>query len=445
MEPISTEKFYGSKVREERKPKSNVCWVTHRTMPSHILGPTQYWQEFYKQADALAAATERSTKTDTLCTFVYQRASDGSRRFVVAHPEVYWWHYKARAQEERCSYEVIPEGSPCWLYLDLEYRMELNRHCDGSRMTSTLIDIIRAYLLNRYHLLCDRSNFLILDSTSSEKFSRHVIFTMKDVSFKDNSHVGRFVKTICSDIMLHLKSDVQTQGILSHFDKADIDEMLVETDRGKRLFIDHGVYTKNRHFRLYLSTKWGKQSYLTVSTDCTHMPVNKCREKDLGIFLDSLISYFPDKHHLILLEFFNQSDVKTRLYTRATPTQSTHEDEKQKRASPYPELDRYVRGIVDPGKIRVARYSDKTKTLRYEIYGNRYCENIGRCHKSNNVYWIVDLNQKAMYQKCHDADCSGFASAPKSLPEEIVFMLDTEGDTLISRAEIDEEVAHKHI
>jgi len=106
MNPIGTKAFYGSKADED-KPRSKVCWVkTHRTMPSRILGPTQYWQEFYKQADALATATERSTKTDTLCTFVYQQASDGSRRFVVAHPEVYWWYYKARAQEERCSYEV---------------------------------------------------------------------------------------------------------------------------------------------------------------------------------------------------------------------------------------------------------------------------------------------------------------------------------------------------
>lgn len=75
-------------------------------MPSHILGPTQYWEEFYKQADALAAAAENSTKTDTLCTFVYQRSSDGSRKFVVAHPEVYWWYYKVKPSEEKCSYEA---------------------------------------------------------------------------------------------------------------------------------------------------------------------------------------------------------------------------------------------------------------------------------------------------------------------------------------------------
>lgn len=107
MEPICTSRFYGNKVQKQSPSRSKICWVkTYRVMPSHILGPTQYWQEFHKQADALAVAAERSTKTDALCTFVYQRPSDGNRKFVVAHPEVYWWYYKIKPQEERCSYEV---------------------------------------------------------------------------------------------------------------------------------------------------------------------------------------------------------------------------------------------------------------------------------------------------------------------------------------------------
>ncbi|EFN88011.1 DNA-directed primase/polymerase protein [Harpegnathos saltator] len=438
MDTISTEKFYGGKVCK-RKSKSNVHWVKiHRVMPSHIMGPTQFWKEFPKQADALAAAAKRSTKTDTLCTFVYQRPSDGNRKFVVAHPEVYWWYYKAKPQERRCSYEVIPKGSPCWLYLDLEYPIKLNPLCNGSRMTKTLIDIIRTYLLNHYHLLCDRNNILILDSTSSEKFSRHVIFTMKDMAFRDNSHIGRFIKTIYNDIMLYLNSDMQSHGILKQFSKADIEEMLVETaTQGKRLFIDNGVYTKNRHFRVYLSTKWGKQSYLTISSDSTYTPLNKCKEKELGIFLDSLISYFPNKMNLILLEFQNRSNITAQLYSKILAP-ANHEDDNQ--VSPYPEIDKYIRSIIDPGKIRVSKYSEKTKILRYEIYGNRFCENIGRWHKSNNIYWIVDLNKKEIYQKCHDEDCSGFSSTPKSLPEEIIFMLDTEGDTLISDVMIEENI-----
>lgn len=76
----------------------------------------------------------------------------------------------------------------------------------------------------------------------------------------------------------------------------------------------------------------------------------------------------------------------------------------------------------------------------FSILFYRYCENIGRCHKSNNIYWIVDLNKKKMYQKCHDEDCSGFLSTPKNLPEEIAFKFDIEGDAFISHAIIDENI-----
>lgn len=187
------------------------------------------------------------------------------------------------------------------------------------------------------------------------------------MAFKDNSHVGKFIKTICNDITLYLLKSDQSHGILSHFNKADLEEMLVETNRGKKLFIDTGVYTKNRHFRIYLSTKWEKQSYLTVSADSVHVPVNRCRDKELGIFLDSLISYFPNKQNLILLEFSNRSDVKVQLYTKIQKSVCRSDEQ----ASPYPEIDDYIRSLVDPGKIRVTKYCDKTKTLRYEILGNR--------------------------------------------------------------------------
>lgn len=107
MESICAEKFYGDKVKAKKSYTSNVCQrYYHRDMPYRILGPTQYWKVFAKQADALAAAVKYSNKTDTLCTFVYQQASDGNRRFIVAHPEMYWWHYQNRSQNLRCSYEV---------------------------------------------------------------------------------------------------------------------------------------------------------------------------------------------------------------------------------------------------------------------------------------------------------------------------------------------------
>jgi hypothetical protein len=40
---------------------------------------------------------------------------------------------------------------------------------------------------------------------------------------------------------------------------------------------------------------------------------------------------------------------------------------------------------------------------------NRYCENVGREHLSNHIYFVVNMNEKTFYQKCFDKlTCSNF-------------------------------------
>ncbi|KAK1383533.1 hypothetical protein POM88_021268 [Heracleum sosnowskyi] len=56
----------------------------------------------------------------------------------------------------------------------------------------------------------------------------------------------------------------------------------------------------------------------------------------------------------------------------------------------------------------------------YNMSRNRYCERIGRQHKSNHVIYIFDLRRAAYYQKCHDPDCRGYRSPLRPVPEEIV-------------------------
>lgn len=56
--------------------------------------------------------------------------------------------------------------------------------------------------------------------------------------------------------------------------------------------------------------------------------------------------------------------------------------------------------------------------LRLEIGGNRWCMNLGRAHKSNHIYFILDLSRSCFYQKCHDLDCLHFASSLFPLSHE---------------------------
>ncbi|CAK9824816.1 DNA-directed primase/polymerase protein [Anthophora retusa] len=436
MKPIDVKKFYGTNTLAkeeilEKKITSKQQWVKKsRKMPMSILGPPEFWMEFYKQAEALRVAYEKSNDFHMLCTFVYQR-ENGYRKFVVAHPERYWWHYEHRPAEKRCSYEIIPEHHPCRLYLDLEYSIELNSKSDGPSMTDTIIDVFSAYLLAYWHVPCNKYNVINLDSSTNEKFSRHLIFNIKDVAFRDNYHVGRLVKSICLDISDYVSHDAKSHDILCNFGKQKLERLMVETNKGKRLFVDTAVYTKNRHFRIYKSTKWGKRSNLIISNDSKYIPSNLSKDKELNIFFDSLITYFLTKKDLILLEFNNAGN--------DAPVAKPFKQEIQKYRcfqddhtySSHSVLDKYISNLIYPGKVRAYKYLQPSKLSIYETSGYRYCENIGRCHKSNNVFWIVDLKNKTMYQKCQDQDCFGFKSKRRRLPEEICFQIDEDDDDIL--------------
>lgn len=56
----------------------------------------------------------------------------------------------------------------------------------------------------------------------------------------------------------------------------------------------------------------------------------------------------------------------------------------------------------------------------YNISGNRYCERIGRHHKSNHVMYIVDFRIAGYYQKCHDPECKCYKSSVKPIPRKLV-------------------------
>lgn len=88
--------------------------------------------------------------------------------------------------------------------------------------------------------------------------------------------------------------------------------------------------------------------------------------------------------------------------------------------SPFPALDKFVsaklanfKGIN--GSIRSwsmeDAYSSPISTagsaakITYQIKDNRWCEYIGRSHKSNGVMWNVSLYDMTYWQTCWDPDC----------------------------------------
>lgn len=247
--------------------------------------------------------------------------------------------------------------------------IDLNPDRDGPNMTKTLVQIFCAYLLKYWGLPCDEKNVVNLDSTTSTKFSRHLIFCIKDVAFRNNLHVGRFVKGVCNEIAEYLENSTVLHDILSNYEMKDLEQLFVETGKNKKIFVDTGVYTRNRHFRTYKSTKLGKLAHLNVATDSKHVPLEDHGDRDLAIFMDSLISYFPNTKDLIMLEMDKDETVHAKTYAKC-PNQRVH-SYAQCKTSHYPELDRFVSSLIEPGKIRLCKQAEMQKLITYEVIGNR--------------------------------------------------------------------------
>ncbi|XP_063665299.1 DNA-directed primase/polymerase protein isoform X7 [Pan troglodytes] len=309
--------------------------------------------------------------------------------------------------------------------------------------------------------------------STDEKFSRHLIFQLHDVAFKDNIHVGNFLRKILQPALDLLGSEdddsaPETTGHgFPHFSEAparqgfsfnkmftekateeswtsnskklerlgsaeqsspDLSFLVVKNNVGeKHLFVDLGVYTRNRNFRLYKSSKIGKRVALEVTEDNRFFPTqSKDVSDEYQYFLSSLVSNvrFSDTLRILTCEP-SQNKQKGVGYFNSIGTSETIEGF---RCSPYPEVDHFVLSLVNKdgikGGIRRWNYFFPEELLVYDICKYRWCENIGRAHKSNNIMILVDLKNEVWYQKCHDPVCKAenFKSDCFPLPAEVCLL-----------------------
>jgi Herpesviridae UL52/UL70 DNA primase len=97
--------------------------------------------------------------------------------------------------------------------------------------------------------------------------------------------------------------------------------------------------------------------------------------------------------------------------------------------SPYPMVDDYVQmhlatrgggtqGIIRTWSIEINPTTQTPSVISYQMSRNRWCECVGREHKSNNIIWNCDMVMLYCYQTCHDPDCRGlnFRGHPIPLP-----------------------------
>ncbi|XP_008409909.1 DNA-directed primase/polymerase protein isoform X2 [Poecilia reticulata] len=381
--------------------------------------PSSVWKLFPRQNLAISFAHSCKEAVHVFA-LEKEKASLGQRIYLVTSYSELWHYYRVYPQSLMHCYEVIPEGAVCKLYFDLEFHKPSNKGSDGKSMVSLLIQYVCDMLVEVYGIECSVKNVLNLDSSTEEKFSRHLIFMLQDAVFKDNIHVGRFIHAILQPVMSKLKSDSRLhKGDISLTDNrhTNIDSELTQSPDTKRqkqevrdlsfllvknkdgrdgLFVDLGVYTKNRNFRLYKSSKVGRNAAFAVAED-NQFTAEPAKEKSAeeNVFLASLVC--------------NVSFTGQRILTWDAP-------ETKEVKSPTAQSQQ---GLDSNQGIRRWNYFSADQLLVYDIAKYRWCENVSRFHKSNNIMIVVDLKEEVWYQKCHDPDCRNFRSSSFPLPQEI--------------------------
>ncbi|XP_046947253.1 DNA-directed primase/polymerase protein isoform X3 [Lynx rufus] len=329
-----------------------------------------------------------------------------------------------------------------------------------------------------YRVNCSAEDVFNLDSSTEEKFSRHLIFQLHDVAFKDNIHVGNFVRKILQPAFHLIASEddsisEKTGHGFSHFSETpikqgisfgkmspdqdggeswtlnseelerlgsakqsspDLSFLVVRNNTGeKQLFVDLGVYTRNRNFRLYKSSKIGKHVALEIAEDNKFFPKHsETVSEENQCFLSSLVSNVRFSDTLRILTCDTSQNKEKRIECFSTNTKA--ENIEGFHCSPYPEIDQFVLSLVNKngiqGGIRRWSYFFPEELLVYDICKYRWCENIRRAHKSNNIMILVDLKNEVWYQKCHDPVCKAenFKSDCFPLPAEVglLFLLKEE-------------------
>ncbi|KAM5264242.1 DNA-directed primase/polymerase protein isoform 2-T2 [Ctenodactylus gundi] len=364
----------------ERKPLS----LVYRPRLSKPDEPPSVWKLFHRQKQAFNFV--KTCEEDVHVFALEYKVGDGQRIYLVTTYAQLWFYYRSRKNLLHC-YEVIPENAVCKLYFDLEFNKPANPGADGKKMVALLIEHVCKALRDLYGVSCSAEDVLSLDSSTDKKFSQHLIFQLCDVAFKDNTHVGNFVRNILQPA-LHLMSSGDDDTVaeskshaLSHFSETPLKQAV----SFNQMSPDDAI-----------GERW-----------------NLTSEK--AERLASAGQSSPDLSFLIVKDITGEKHLFVDLVETIEGFQS----------SPYPEVDHFVLSLVNKddvkGGIRRWNYFFPEELLVYDICKYRWCGNIGRAHKSNNIMILVDLKNEVWYQKCHDPVCKAenFKSDCFPLPAEV--------------------------
>ena len=319
----------------------------------------------FKKQDQAIASSEEERKS----TFSCEIGRNGIRNFISCNLQDFWLMYEKKKLKNY--YEVIQHDKIVKLFYDLEFDKMSNPKLCGEELTLTLIREVIQELKNIYNIQTTQKECLILESTDSKKFSIHLIFF--NIYFENIFEVGRFVK--------------------DHLSRID---MNILSKRGESIsFVDCSIYTRNRNFRIYLSSKYGSNRPLVLSKLDTS--TENLDDSDYTVFLRSLISHSnPDAIPL--------SCPKSQISVRPRTNNGQQTFEEPECAGIDPEIYCSIKKMIHPGKIY--KCTELNENFHFSVSSDKFCMKIGRSHSSSNIFYRYNKRLNLLEQGCYSLKCS---------------------------------------
>ena len=147
----------------------------------------------------------------------------------------------------------------------MDFDKKINPGSFGQILTSIFINYVIHCLKVLYNVHCDYEDVLQLECSTDYKFSHHLVFHIPNVLFLNNVHCGHFVRAIAAAA----RDAVEGEGLnkfTENYSPFDLEWLFLEEKNSETVFItDLAVYLRNQEFRLWKSSKLGRDVPLTIS------------------------------------------------------------------------------------------------------------------------------------------------------------------------------------
>lgn len=154
----------------------------------------------------------------------------------------------------------------------MEFSIAENPNLDGDELLALWLHLVSHHVLLRFGVLIKPDNIICLDATTSVKYSRHVIIILssddgREYLFENNVQQGHFVESIVLSLLVPREEVPESQHICMPYKfqllqpRSEYRCLFVSCgSETMTCFVDSSVYSRNRAFRLLLSTKYGKEA-----------------------------------------------------------------------------------------------------------------------------------------------------------------------------------------